>query len=162
MKGKAGAKSKYETLVKPYLEEINKKVREGVTEAEIAKALNISVATLNNYRNQFPEFAEALSKNKGKDVLQKLINAGIEAGTGYFKENETTTIILDENGQPSKRQKVVTKVWYPPNPTLNIFYVKNYGKDEGFVSDPLDYELKKAKQELEEAEIKAKNWDIDF
>ena len=38
---KAGAKSKYEQQVKPYLEDINKKVREGIVEAEIAKALNI-------------------------------------------------------------------------------------------------------------------------
>lgn len=159
---KRGARGKYEILVKPYLQEINKKVRQGVTEEEIAKSLNISVASLNNYRNQHKEFAEALSKDKGADVLNDLINAGIESAKGYFKEIETTVIILDEDGKPAKRQKTITKQWYPANPSLNQFYVKNFGKEQGFTSDPLDYEIKKAKNELDEAMLKAKNWDIDF
>lgn len=158
----AGRNSKYETSVKPYLDDINKKIREGVIEEEIAKALGISVATLNNYKLKYPELKEALSKGKGKDILQKLINSGIEASLGYYKENETTTIILDENGNPSKKQKTITKTWYPPNPTLHKFYVLNFGKDEGLVNDPLDYELKKAKNELDEAILKSKNWDIDI
>ena len=157
---KAGAKSKYDELVKPYLTDINKKVREGITEAEIAKALGISVATLNNYKNKYPELKEALSKGKGADVLQKLINAGIRAATGYFETNETTVIILDEEGQPTKRQKTVQKIWYKPDGTLNKFYVMNYGKSEGFTNDPLDMELKQAKAELDKIEFNAKNWDI--
>lgn len=160
---KAGAKSKYDELVKPYLTDINKKVRQGVTEAEIAKALGISVATLNNYKNKYPEFKEALSKDKGADVLQSLINAGIRAATGYFENNETTVIVSDvETGKPTIKQKTVQKIWYKPDPSLNKFYVMNFGKDEGFASDPLDYELKKAKQEFDEAESRAKNWDIDY
>lgn len=159
---KRGAKSKYEQLVQPYLAKINDQVRKGITEATIAKSLNISIASLNNYKNQYPELKEALNRNKGADVLEGLINSGIEAAKGYYKENETTVIILDEDGNPSKRQKTITKVWYPPNPTLHKFYVLNFGKDQGFVNDPLDYELKKAKQELDEELAKAKNWDIDL
>lgn len=158
--GKAGAKSKYETCVLPHLDEINKKVREGVTEAEIAKALGISVASLNNYKHQHPELMEALNKNKGADVLQDLINAGIEAAKGYYKENETTVVVIDEDGRPSKRQKTVQKVWYPPNPLLHKFYVLNFGKDQGLVSDPLEYELRKAKQDFDQAEAAAKNWEL--
>ncbi|MBR3209522.1 MAG: hypothetical protein IKF82_04560 [Bacilli bacterium] len=156
----AGRKSKYEQCVKPYLDDISEKIKHGVTEEEIAKSLGISVATLNNYK-KYPEFKEALSKDKGAKVLRKLVNAGVEAAIGYYKENETTTIVLDKDGQP-KKTKVITKTWYPPNPTLNIFYVKNYGKDEGFVSDPLEFELKKAKQELEEEIAKNKNWDVNI
>ena len=96
----AGRKNRYEEYVKPYLEEINKKVREGVIESEIAKALGISVATLNNYKLKYPELRDALSKNKGADVLQKLVNSGIESACGYFKENETTTIVLGDDGKP--------------------------------------------------------------
>lgn len=159
---KRGAKSKYERQVQPYLKEINSKVRQGVTEEAIAKSLGISVASLNNYRNQYKEFAEALSKDKGADELNALVNAGIEAAKGYYKEIETTVIILDEDGKPAKRQKTITKQWYPANPSLNQFYVKNLGKDQGFTSDPLDYEIKKAKNELDEAMLKAKNWDVYF
>ena len=148
----SGRKSKYETAVKPYLDEINKKVREGVIEEEIAKALGISVASLNNYKNKYPELQEALSKNKGKDILQKLINAGVQNAIGYYKDEVTIT---EKDGV-----KVTTKTrkWVPANGTLNIFYVKNFGKDEGFANDPLDYELKKAKAELDKAKFDDENW----
>lgn len=158
----AGRKSKYESCVKPYLKEINEKVRQGVIEEEIAKSLGISVASLNNYRNKYPDFAEALSKDKGIDVLQKLTNAGIETACGYWKEEETTVIVLDEEGKPCKRQKTITKRWYPANASLNQFYAKIYGKEHGIVSDPLDYEIKKAKADLDEAIAKAKNFDLDL
>ena len=157
---KRGAKSKYETLCQPYLAEINKKVREGVTEAAIAKALGISVASLNNYRNKYPEFAEALSKDKGADVLQDLINAGIEAAKGSYKENEQTYYTIDENGNPVIEKVIVSKQWQPPNPALNKFYVMNYGKEQGFSNDPLQHELKKQKQEFDEKLEKAKNWHL--
>jgi transcriptional regulator with XRE-family HTH domain len=157
---KRGAKSKYETNVKPYLETIKKKVRQGITEAAIAEALGISVATLNNYKNKYDELKDVLTKDKGADILDSLLNSGIEAAKGYYKENETTVIALDENGKPSKRQVTKQKIWFPPNPVLHKFYVLNFGKNEGYVNDPLDYDLRKARQELAEAEAAAKNWDI--
>ena len=149
----SGRKSKYEKCVKPYLDEINKKIREGVIEEEIAKSLGISVATLNNYKLKYPELKEALSKDKGKEVLQKLINAGIESAIGYYKDEVSIT---EKDGV-----KVTTKTrkWVPANGTLNIFYVKNFGKDEGFVSDPLEFELKKAKADLDKAKFDDDNWE---
>ena len=159
---KRGAKSKYDTLVKPYLTVINEKVRQGVTEAAIAKALGISVASLNNYRNKYPEFAEALSKDKGADVLQDLLNAGIEAAKGSYKENEQTIYTMDEEGNPVIEKVIVNKIWQPPNPSLNKFYVQNFGKAQGFSSDPLQLELKKRKQEFDEKIEKAKNWHLEL
>ena len=159
---KRGAKSKYESLVKPYLTEINKKVREGVTEAAIAQSLGISVASLNNYRNAYPEFAEALSKGKGADELQALINAGVEAAKGSYKENEQTIYTMDEDGNPVIEKVIVNKVWQPPNPALNKFYVMNFGKEQGFSNDPLQHELKKQKQEFDEKLEKAKNWHLNL
>lgn len=154
----AGAKSKYETHVKPYLKEINEKVRQGVVEEEIAKALNISVATLNNYKKQYTEFAEALRKDKGKDVLQQLINAGVRSAIGYFEEEETTTVIVvGEENEVAKKQKTFTKKYYPPNPTLNIYYTKHFGKDEGFTTDPLKHDLEKAKFDFERARASFKD-----
>ena len=155
---KRGAKSKYETLVKPHLKEINEKVRQGVTEAAIAKALGISVASLNNYRNKYPEFAEALSKDKGADVLQDLLNAGIEAAKGSYKENEQTIYTMDEDGNPVIEKVIVNKIWQPPNPSLNKFYVQNFGKAQGFSNDPLQHELKKQKQEFDQKLEEKKNW----
>lgn len=157
---KRGAKSKYETLVKPYLTEINEKVRQGVTEEAIANALGISVASLNNYRNRYPEFKRALSKDKGKDELEALVNAGIEAAKGSYKENEQFIYSIDEEGNPVLEKVIKNKVWQPPNPSLNKFYVQNFGKDQGFSNDPLQHELKKQKQEFDEKLERAKNWHL--
>ena len=159
---KVGRKPKYEKLVKPKLKEVNDAVKRGVTEEQIAKSLGISVASLNNYRNKYPEFAEALSKDKGADVLQDLINAGIEAAKGQTKTNKQTIYERDENGQLQAVRIVENEVYIPPNASLNQFYVKNFGKDKGFTADPLDYELKKAKAKVEEELLKAKNWDVNF
>lgn len=159
---KRGAKSKYERLVKPYLTEINKKVREGVTEEAIANALGICVASLNNYRNKYPELAEALSKDKGADELQALINAGVEAAKGGYIVNEQAIYTVDEEGNPVLEKVIKNKVWQPPNPALNKFYVMNFGKEKEFSNDPLQYELKKQKQEFDEKLEKAKNWHLNI
>ncbi len=157
---KKGARSKYETHCLPYLKEINDKVRQGVTEEAIAKALGISVASLNNYRNKYPEFAEALRKDKGKDELEALINAGVKAAKGCYVENEQTVYTMDEDGNPVIEKVIVNKVWQPPNPALNKFYVMNFGKDQGFSNDPLQHDLKKQKQDFDEKLEKAKNWHL--
>ena len=157
---KRGAKSKYTTLVKPYLTEINKKVRQGVTEAEIAKALGISVASLNNYRNWYPEFAEALSKDKGADELQALVNAGVKAAQGGYVTNEQAIYDVDEEGNPVLVKVIKNTVWQPPNPALNKFYVQNFGREQGYSNDPLQYELKRQKQEFDEKLERAKNWHL--
>lgn len=157
-KSKKGRKSLYPQLVKPRLAWINEQIRNGVTEKAIAEALGITEQTLANYKNRFPELAKALTEGKGADVLQKLINSGVEAACGQWVEEETTIIVLDENGEPSKRQKTITKKYIPPNPSLNQYYTKFYGKEEGFTGDPLALEFKKAKLDFDKAVQSAKDW----
>jgi transcriptional regulator with XRE-family HTH domain len=159
-----GAKGKYEQQVKPYLAEINKKVREGVTEEQIAKALGISVASLNNYKRDYPELKEALSKDKGADVLQDLVNAGLDAAKGSYKTNTQIVYVPDPN-DPDKLiiEKVIeNKVWQAPNASLHKMYVFNYGKEEGYTNDPLEYALKKARQEAQQKVEDAKNWHLNI
>lgn len=157
-KSKKGRKSLYPQLVKPRLAWINEQIRNGVTEKAIAEALGITEQTLANYKNRYPDLAEALTNGKGADVLQKLINSGVEAACGQWVEEETTIIVLDENGEPSKRQKTITKKYIPPNPSLNQYYTKFYGKEEGFTGDPLALEFKKAKLDFDKAVQSTKDW----
>lgn len=156
------AKCRYFDCVQPYLDTIRKKVREGVTEVEIAKSLGISKATLENYKKQFPELREALSKDKGADVLQKLINAGIKEACGYYKTNKVTRYKADEDGNPVLVGIDEYEEWQSPNATLNKFYVQNYGREEGFSNNPLEYDLQKQKQEFLEKIERQKNWDKEL
>ena len=157
-KSKKGRKSLYPQLVKPRLAWINEQIRNGVTEKAIAEALGITEQTLANYKNRYPELAKALTEGKGAAVLQKLINSGVEAACGQWVEEETTVILLDKNGEPSKRQKTITKKYIPPNPSLNQYYTKIYGKEEGFTGDPLALEFKKAKLDFDKAVQSTKDW----
>lgn len=158
---KRGAKGKYEKYVKPYLKEINEKVIQGITEEQIAHALGISVASLNNYRNRYPELAEALSKDKGASVLIDLVHAGIKAAIGGFEELEETVTTTDKEG---KTVTVHTKkqVYIPPNAALNKYYVNNFGKSLGYTSEPLQYELAKDKHEFQKKIEQEKNWDLNL
>lgn len=157
-KSTKGRKSKYERLVKPRLAWINEQIRNGVTEKALAEALGITEQTLNNYKKRYPEFVTALTEGKGADVLQRLINSGVEAACGQWIEEETIIIQLDEDGEPSKRQKTITKKYIPPNPSLNQYYTKHFGKSEGFTGDPLALELKKAKLDFDKAVQGTKDW----
>lgn len=154
----AGRKERYETNVKPLLNEINAAIMRGCTEEQIANELSISISTLNNYKKKYPELREALTKNKGAVALQRLVNAGIEAACGKWVDETTTTVALDEDNRPTKKQQVTTHRYVAPSPALHLFYVKLYGKDEGFVSDPLELELKKAKLEFEKQAQSVKDW----
>lgn len=153
-----GRKCKYDECVKPRLEWINEQIRNGVTEKAIAQALNLTEQTLNNYKKKYPEFVEALNANKGADVLQRLINSGIDAACGQWITEETITVQLDEQGNPSKRQKTTVKKYIPPNPALNQYYTKHFGQGEGFTADPLALEFKKAKLDFEKAVQGEKDW----
>lgn len=158
-KSKKGRKCLYDELVKPRLEWIKEQVRNGITEKAIAEELGITEQTLANYKNKFPEFKEVISKDKGADVLKRLVNSGIESACGQWIEEETTTIILDEKtGEPIKRQKIITKKYLPPNASLNQYYTKVYGKDEGFTGDPLALAFKQAKLDFDKAVQSAKDW----
>lgn len=157
-KSQRGRKSKYDTLVEPRLAWINEQIRNGVSEKAIAEALGITEQTLNNYKHRYPEFVKALNDGKGKDILQRLINSGVEAACGQWVEEETITVQLDENGEPSKRQKIITKKYIPPNSSLNQYYTKHFGKDEGFTGDPLALEFKKAKLDFDKAVQSTKDW----
>ena len=58
-----GRKNKYETHIKPYLKKIPKWY-ETMTEGQIAKRLGVSVASWENYKNQYPELVECLRSSK--------------------------------------------------------------------------------------------------
>lgn len=153
-----GRKCKYDLQVKPRLAWINEQIRNGVTEKAIADALGITEQTLNNYKTKYPELVKALTEGKGADILQRLINSGVEAACGGWIEEETTIIVLDEDGNPAKRQKTITKRYLPPNPALNQYYTKHFGKEEGFTGDPLALEFKKMKLDFDKAVQSERDW----
>ena len=64
------AKSKYESHVLPNLELVKMWARNGLTDAEIAKKLDISIDRFYYYKKHFSEFSESLNENKEVADLQ--------------------------------------------------------------------------------------------
>lgn len=92
--------------------------RDGLSNEQIAKNIGINPDTLYTWKKKYPEISEAIKK--GKEVADyEVENATFMAARGYYKEEDMVT---------NKGEVVTVKKWYPPNPTLNIFWLKNRKK----------------------------------
>lgn len=119
------AKTKYETVVFPNLELIERWKRNGANEEEIAKRLGIAYSTFNVYKNQKSELSEALKK--GAEIVDTEVeNALLKRALGY-NYNETTKE-RNEDGELVVT-KIVTKQ-VAPDTTAQIFWLKNRCPDK--------------------------------
>lgn len=112
-------KSKYDTHVKPYLDEIQGWAMSGLTDEQIADNLGIAASTLYEYKKKYPEFSEALKK--GKDIADaQVVNALFKTATGftYYEDIATAT------GDVVQAQR-----YAKPNTTAQIFWLKNRQPD---------------------------------
>lgn len=112
-------KSKYDTHVKPYLDEIQGWAMSGLTDEQIADNLVIAASTIYEYKKKYPEFSEALKK--GKDIADaQVVNALFKTATGftYYEDIATAT------GDVVQAQR-----YAKPNTTAQIFWLKNRQPD---------------------------------
>ena len=133
-KKKPGRKNKYETHVKPKLRKIQGWIDEGIIEAEICNRLGISVASWENYKNQYVVLLERIKRGHAKvnnDAVHHLIKRF--RGYGYeetvteqsFNEKGKVISITDRNGNSVSRTVKVTKKQIAPDVTALIFWLKN-------------------------------------
>lgn len=114
------AKSKYLTHVEPKLKLIEGWARDGLTDEQIAKNLNIAYSTFKEYKNKYPAFSATLKR--GKEIVDyEVENALLKRALGYEYDE-----ITYENGEEVKR---VTKQ-VAPDTTAQIFWLKNRKPDK--------------------------------
>ncbi|WP_025686004.1 hypothetical protein [Paenibacillus maysiensis] len=110
----AGRPSKYESHVQPKLLLIEAWARDGLTEADICKNLDVGKDAFISYKKEYPELVEAL-KN-GKEVIDVMVeNALLKAALGYE---------YVEDGVGKDGVYSLTKYAHP-NTTALIFWLKN-------------------------------------
>ena len=108
-------KSKYEELVAPKLDTIEGLYRDGLTLEQIADYLGISLRSLCNYKNQYPELNEALRRGN-EDAVYAVENSLLRSACGYMYEEQELT----------KTGQIVTVQKYAkPNVNAQIFFLKN-------------------------------------
>lgn len=146
------AKSKWPD-VKGKLILVEKWKRDGLTELQIAKNLGISKATLEMYKNQYPDFLDAIKRGK-EPFIAEVENALAKRALG-FEYEETKTYIKYEDGKEVKYQER-SKKYYPPDVAACSILLKN--KDRGNWSDnpmkiELDREMAEFKKEMERMKV---------
>lgn len=120
------AKSKYETNVKDKLLLVEAWARNGLTDEQIAKNLDIHISTLYDYKKKYTEFSEVLKR--GKEVVDiEVENALLKRALGY-KYDEVTKELNETTGK-LQVSKIVTKEVIPDT-TAQIFWLKNRKPEE--------------------------------
>lgn len=110
------AVGKYDTHVKPKLLLIEAWARDGLTDEDIYKNLDISHDSFYKYKKEHTEFSDALKR--GKEIIDVMVeNALLKAALGYdYTEEELNKM----TGDPIELRKVAH-----PNTTALIFWLKN-------------------------------------
>ncbi|WP_099803126.1 terminase, partial [Pasteurella multocida] len=101
-----------------YVAQVKKLCLLGATDKDIANFFEVSESTLNNWKNEYPEFLESIKKGKmlaDANVAERLYKRAL----GY--EAPDVDIRVIEN----KIVETPLIKHYPPDPTSAIFWLKN-------------------------------------
>lgn len=148
-----GRKNKYESNVKPYLNEIPKWY-ETLTEAQIAKKLGVSVASFENYKLKYPELIDCLQS--GKEILIEELKDSLKKKAKGFHYKEKKKTIREVNGQ--KTQVIEEYERYCPPDTGAIHLLLKNLDETWRQDDKATHDLKREKLELEKQKAENENW----
>jgi hypothetical protein len=107
-----------------YCEEVTRLCLLGLTDEQLAQYFEISVATLNTWKNTHPDFLEAIKD--GKERADAKVGASLyNKALGY-----TETIKEEKIDKDGCVHEVEREIHVPPDTTAAIFWLKNRRKDD--------------------------------
>ena len=118
---KVGRKKKYDESFPQQALELAEK---GLTDKEISKQLGISTTVFYEYKNEIPEFADALKRGK-QPVDNDVENALLKKALGYDYEEQVTEERISEDGTQHPAVVRTLKKHMPGDVTAQIFWLKN-------------------------------------
>ena len=154
---KTGRKSKYDTEIRPHLDEIRKAVENGATITEIAAALGIAESTLYKYKNEKAELQEAFTHGRA-NIIINIRGALLKKALGYDYE-EKKQYFKEENGRMVAYTEI-TKKHQPPSETAGAMLLRNYD-DSWLDKDSITTQLKQQEFELRKAIADNNNFDLE-
>lgn len=133
---------------------VQKWAREGLTEVQIGKNLGISKNTMNDYKNRYPDFLNAIKK--GKEVaITEIENALYKRALGFEYEEVKTYIKREEGKETAYTEK--TRKYLPPDVAACSILLKN--KDRGnWADNPMKIDLEREYLELRKQIEGVKAW----
>ncbi|KXB46616.1 hypothetical protein HMPREF3188_00691 [Tissierellia bacterium KA00581] len=153
------AKGKYQQWLEPDgLLLIEGWARDGLTEKQICKNMDISNSTLSEWKLKYPVISEAL-KRKKEIVDKEVENALLKSAMGFFYEEEVIVKVKDKEGNEHVTLKKV-KRYEKPNSTAQIFWLKNRQK-QSWNSNKDKLDEKEQDIRIKHSEIKLKQEEIN-
>ena len=149
-----GRKSRYETHVKPYLNQIQEWY-EDLDEKQIAvDKLGIAVSTWEKYKKENPELRDVLKRGK-QQLVSELKTSLKKKAKGFYYE-ETKTCIRELGGKQVKTIEKYKKYAQPDTGALHLL-LKNLD-DNWHNDDKATLDLKQKQLELTERKIEQSEW----
>ena len=153
-----GRPSKYESEVKPHLEEIRKAVEAGATDKEIADAFGISLSTIYDYKKKYSDFSSAFARGR-KRIVFEIKGALLKKALGFEYEEEKRVGRKDKNGENIVLVEKY-KRYCVPSETAAAMLLRNY--DETWRdNDKASAEIRRQETELKKAIAEANNFDLE-
>lgn len=153
-----GRKSKYDTEVKPHLQEIAEAVKNGATVAEIAAAFGIAESTIHKYKKEKKEFSAAFARGRANIVIE-IRGALLKKALGFEYEEEKRVGRKDAKGENIVLVEKY-KRYSPPSETAAAMLLRNY--DANWLDkDNATTQLKQQEFELRKAIADSNNFDLD-
>jgi len=149
-----GRKSRYETHVKPYLNQIQEWY-EDLDERQIAvDKLGIAVSTWEKYKKEYPELRDVLKKGK-QNLVSELKTSLKKKAKGFYYE-ETKTCIREVDGKQVKTIEKYKKYAQPDTGALHLL-LKNL--DESWHNDDTEtINMKKEQLKIAREKMESENW----
>ena len=153
------AKSKYDTKVKPRLDEIKEWIESGATNVEIAKQLDITQPSLYKYINEHEELEKIIQEGRTAKV-KELTTALFDKAIGGKRVAKQEFELDEETGEMKLVKEVYKNI--PPSETAIMILLKHWDKNEDgtckWSNEPAAIELKKREVELKENTAEDNNW----
>ncbi|HEY8390791.1 MAG TPA: helix-turn-helix domain-containing protein [Clostridia bacterium] len=126
---------------------VNGWARDGLTDEEIAGKIGIQRTTIYDWKKRFPDFADAL-KN-GKEVVDYKVEQALLKKALGFKETIRKPVRLRRGEDWDEIEYVDEEIYYPPDTTAQIFWLKNrkpnrWKNDDRYIVEKNDAEEKQA------------------
>ncbi len=155
-KKKRGTPSQYANKVLPYLADIERYARCGVTEGDICGVLGVGKTQWAQYKKDNPELTETLLRARESQKGDLLNNAYRVAMGYYYEETHTTTGIVD--GKPQTKTYTDRKYAKPDANMIQFLLINRYSGE--FARDPQAIELRKKALELaKDGKIPPDGWE---
>lgn len=150
-----GRRGKYETHIKPHLDEIKDLVRI-MNEADIADKFGIAISSWENYKRDHSEFREALLG--GREILiEELRDTMKMKARGYYYDETKTKTRITDDGQEITYKETYHKYAQPDTGAIHLLLKnldKSWRNDDQETMDLKREQLELKKKQAEESEWK--------